>query len=138
MCPLCLQLSIPAYEIASPEWFYITSAYAMPLQVEGRFIRTMNAPSGSHIQTTVELRLVNRSVAPALRLLRLRIDESTFKGAGAFKSAHCVESFGEIGKASLLDSLQIKCGYICHSNVIIILNLLVLILKRRRVFLFAS
>ncbi|VUZ52895.1 unnamed protein product [Hymenolepis diminuta] len=119
-----IELSIPAYEIASPEWFYITSAYAMPLQVEGRFIRTMNAPSGSHIQTTVELRLVNRSVAPALRLLRLRTDESTFKGAGAFKSAHCMESFGEIASLDVRSSVNVFLGVnFCNSTQPLRLNL---------------
>lgn len=95
---LIFQLTIPTYEIASPEWFYITSAYATPLLVEGRFTRIVSA-STPNSPTTVELRMTNRSIAPALRLLHLRPDKTSgekfSKGAGKF--VHCVESFIEIG-----------------------------------------
>nr|CDS32913.1 AP 3 complex subunit beta 2 [Hymenolepis microstoma] len=119
-----IELEIPAYEIASPEWFYITSAYAEPLLVEGRFIRTVSVPPSSHLQTDVELRLTNRSVAPALRLLRLRTDESAFKGSGTFKSVHCVESFGEVTALNVGSSANVFLGIdFCNSTQPLCLNL---------------
>ncbi|VDO04267.1 unnamed protein product [Rodentolepis nana] len=121
---VCLS-HIFSYEIASPEWFYITSAYAEPLLVEGRFIRTASVPPSSHLRTDVELRLTNRSVAPAVRLLRLRTDETSFnKGSGTFKSVHCVESFGEVAALDVGSSTNVFLGInFCNSTQPLCLNL---------------
>ncbi|KAM7534716.1 hypothetical protein Aperf_G00000107158 [Anoplocephala perfoliata] len=120
-----IELTIPTYEIASPEWFYITSAYATPLLVEGRFTRAVSA-SKTNSPTAVELRMTNRSIAPALRILHIHPDrtsvEKSSKGAGKF--VHCVESFNEIASLDVGSSVNVFIDVdFCDSTQPLRLNL---------------
>nr|CDS22201.1 AP 3 complex subunit beta 2 [Echinococcus granulosus] len=116
-----IELSIPSHELSSPAWFFVTPAYAEPLLVEARFARTVSV--FGPLQTNVELRLTNRSIAPPHRLHRLRLDTSDAT-AIVFSSprpagnlAHIVQLFTEVESLEVGASTSVFMGVdFCNST----------------------
>ncbi|EUB57134.1 AP-3 complex subunit beta-1 [Echinococcus granulosus] len=119
-----MQLSIPSHELSSPAWFFVTPAYAEPLLVEARFARTVSV--FGPLQTNVELRLTNRSIAPPHRLHRLRLDTSDAT-AIVFSSprpagnlAHIVQLFTEVGGSPTPVFYNLVVSYVIAKCVLVI------------------
>ncbi|KAL5105653.1 AP-3 complex subunit beta-2 [Taenia crassiceps] len=116
-----IELSIPPYELSLPEWFFVTSAYAEPLLVEARFVRTVSVFGPR--QTNLELRLTNRSIAPQHRLYRLRPDTSDVATVASSSSrlagslARIVQPFTEVEALELGASTNVFIGVdFCNST----------------------
>ncbi|VDK36462.1 unnamed protein product [Taenia asiatica] len=116
-----IELSIPSYELSPPEWFFVTPAYAQPLLVEARFVRTVSVFGPR--QTNLELRLTNRSIATQHRLYRLRPDTSdataiaSSSSRPAGNSAHVVQTFTEVETLELGASANVFIGVdFCNST----------------------
>ncbi|KAL5961432.1 AP-3 complex subunit beta-2, partial [Taenia solium] len=116
-----IQLSIPSYELSPPEWFFVTPAYAQPLLVEARFVRTISVFGPR--QTNLELRLTNRSIAPQHRLYRLRPDTSDATAITSSSSrppgnsARVVQTFTEVETLELGASANVFIGVdFCNST----------------------